>query len=127
MTSCARRPRSSSGVDSQAEVGRTPAGQQIAVGQPALALHIAKQLDDEPVGSIEAIDALGLPRNLVRQRLAWIILHERFELGTLVCPPLGRMVQLRIRAEHDGSAELAQMVDIHLEGMRPDRVNRARC
>ena len=94
-----------------------PAAKEIAVGQPALSVDRAKAVDDEPVRPIESIGPLRLPRQTVGQRLARMIVNELLERSTLLWPPRGGVLGLRVHAKDHLRAELLQVFDVELNDM----------
>ena len=92
-----------------------------AVGQPNVAVCVLPGTEIAFDESVECEPSFGigiLPNKKIGQRLARVFLDEGLDLRTFIRPPLRRMIGLRVHAENQRGAELRQMFDVQLHGVR---------
>ena len=70
------------------------------------------------MSAVVPADELGLPGQVVGQRIARVLAHERFEIVLFGRPPAGIVPRLGLRMVGDLDAELPQIVDVGLDDGR---------
>src|SRR6185436_1765323 len=77
-----------------------------------VARRVAQPIDHQPADAVVAIGPLGLPREALRIRLAWMRAHEALEVRAFVRPPARVMPGSGLRPELYGRARTLHHHDV---------------